>query len=82
MKINWKLRIKNKATLTAILAAVIGGVYGVSNALGVELPKTQTEIMALGAAVLSALQLMGIIVDPTTSGVEDSNKAMTYTEPK
>ena len=31
--------------------------------------------------VLTFLGLIGVIVDPTTAGIGDSNRAMSYTEP-
>jgi phi LC3 family holin len=82
MKINWKLRLRNKAVLAAIIAAIVGGVYGVCTPLGIELPKSQESIMAIAAAALSLLQLLGIIVDPTTKGIADSDRAMNYDEPR
>jgi phi LC3 family holin len=38
--------------------------------------------MAIAAAALSLLQLLGIIVDPTTKGIADSDRAMNYDEPR
>ena len=32
--------------------------------------------------IFTILALLGIVVDPTTEGVSDSNQAMTYEEPK
>ena len=32
-------------------------------------------------ALFSVLAILGIVVDPTTNGIEDSNRAMSYTEP-
>ena len=34
------------------------------------------------AAVFGVLAILGIVVDPTTSGITDSKQALTYTEPK
>ncbi|WP_276736181.1 phage holin [Bacillus sp. (in: firmicutes)] len=33
-------------------------------------------------ALLTFLTAMGIVVDPTTIGISDSDQAMEYTEPK
>ena len=38
--------------------------------------------MAAVTPLLSALVLMGVVVDPTTEGVGDSARALTYTEPR
>ena len=42
---------------------------------------TQDSVMQVIAAVLQLLSLLGVIVDPTTKGIADSNRALTYDEP-
>ncbi len=75
MNINWKLRYKNKATLTAILATVVL----LAQQLGLKLPDNISEVFN---TVLTLLVLLGIINDPTTAGIEDSVQALTYSVPK
>lgn len=82
MNINWKLRLKNKATLTAIIAALISLVYNILDAVGVVPSIGQDRIMEIVTVALTFLALIGIITDPTTSGVTDSKQAMNYEEPK
>lgn len=82
MKINWKLRLKNKATLTALGGATLVFVYSVANALGVTLPVEQAQVTDFLAALLVLLVSLGIVVDPTTKGVDDSEQAMGYDSPK
>ena len=79
---NLKLRLKNKATLTAIIAAVITCVYSIAVALGVELEVGQEQVVGIVGVILTILTGLGILVDPTTKGIEDSDRAMNYTEPK
>jgi len=38
-------------------------------------------VMQIVDQVLTVLGLLGIIVDPTTAGVNDSDRAMQYVEP-
>lgn len=78
---NWKLRFRNKATLTAIIFAVIAIVYKILNLAGVELAITEGTVKEVVEMVIFLLCLLGIVVDPTTDGVGDSNRAMTYEEP-
>ena len=73
--INWKLRFKNKATLLAIASTVILLIQQ----LGFKLPDNIADIVN---TFLTLLVLLGVINDPTTAGVGDSAKALTYTEPK
>ena len=75
MKINWKLRFKNKATLAAIAATIIL----LAQQLGLKLPENISEVVN---TALTLLVLLGVINDPTTTGVSDSDNAMNYTEPK
>ena len=73
--INWKLRFKNKATLLAIASTVILLVQQ----LGFKLPDNIADIVN---TFLTLLVLLGVINDPTTEGISDSPKALTYNEPK
>lgn len=82
MKINWKLRFQNKVTLTAIVLAVIGLVYQFLGIAGYVPAISQETIVQLAGAVINLLVLLGIVVDPTTSGASDSEQAMSYDEPR
>ena len=42
---------------------------------------TQNHIVQLVNQVLTFLGLIGVIVDPTTAGLGDSERALGYTEP-
>ena len=82
MKINWSLRLKNKTTLTAIILAVIALVYQVLGLFGVVPGISESQITEVAGMAINLLCLLGIVVDPTTSGVSDSNQAMAYSTPK
>ena len=73
--INWRLRFQNKATLLAIASTVILLIQQ----LGFKLPDNIAEVVN---TFLTLLVLLGVINDPTTEGISDSPKALTYTEPK
>ena len=73
--INWKLRFKNKATLLAIAGTLIL----LAQQLGLKLPDNIEDVVN---TVLTLLVLLGVINDPTTAGVGDSPKALTYSEPE
>jgi len=79
--INWKLRGQNKATLLAIFALAIQIVYRILDACGVIPPVSAEWVLELVADALSLLVLLGVIVDPTTDGVNDSIRAMSYDKP-
>ena len=81
MNINWKLRLANKTTLLAIISAAVVFAYSVAQALGLDLPVGQQQVMDAVTSVLTVLAAVGVVVDPTTEGVSDSTRAMLYDEP-
>lgn len=74
MKINWKLRFKNKATLAAIVATTIL----LAQQLGFKLPDNISDV---ANTALTLLVLIGVVNDPTTAGITDSKRALEYYEP-
>lgn len=81
MKINWKLRLMNRTTLTAMAASVLSLVYIVLGILDIAPGVSQSTAMEWVAAGLNALTLLGVITDPTTQGVGDSPRALSYDAP-
>ena len=81
MKINWKVRLKNKTWLLAFLGTITAFVYQLLSladivpAIGEDL-----TIQLIGIAV-NLLVTLGIVQDPTTAGVSDSAQALDYTCP-
>lgn len=82
MKINWKLRFQNKATLTAIILAFVALVYQILVLFGVTPSVSESQIVEIVGMIINLLCLLGIVVDPTTSGLTDSDQAMDYKAPK
>ena len=84
MKINWKVRIKNKNFWISLIPAllllvqVVAAVFGFSLDLG----ELGNKLLAVVNAAFGVLAVMGIVTDPTTKGVSDSAQAMTYEKPK
>lgn len=80
--INWKLRFKNKTTLIAMIGAVITFVYQILSLLGVTPKISQDTVVQLVSLIINVLVALGIVVDPTTSGISDSEQALNYQVPK
>lgn len=84
MSINWKVRAKNKTFWLALIPAVlllaqqVAGLFGVALDFG----GLKDQLTAIVGTVFTLLAILGIVADPTTAGVGDSEQAMTYTEPK
>ena len=81
MKINWKERIKNKVWLGSFFSLVVGFIYSLLALFDVFPAVTQNLVVQLLNQLLTFLGLIGVIVDPTTAGVGDSDRAMGYEEP-
>lgn len=81
--INWKVRLKNKVFWMEIIPALALVVQAVAAVFGWSLDFTQLtgKILAVVDAVFAVLVILGIVVDPTTEGIQDSKRAMSYTEP-
>nr|DAT23934.1 MAG TPA: holin [Caudoviricetes sp.] len=83
MMINWKVRILNKTfwlTLVPALALLLQtflSVFGVK----IELGETINKLLVFINALFGVLVIVGIVNDPTTSGISDSSRAMTYERP-
>ena len=79
--INWKVRFKNKVWLGSFFSLVVGFIYSMMGIFDVFPAVTQNVVMQLINQVLTFLGMIGVIVDPTTAGIGDSQRAMTYEEP-
>ncbi len=81
MKLNWKVRFKNKTWLTMFISLIVGFVFNLLKLFDVVPSFSENLVMNIVGQVLTFLGLIGVIVDPTTAGIDDSNRAMSYEEP-
>jgi len=81
MKINWKERFKNKVWLTLFVINSIGIIYALLSLLHITPSITESSLKDFAVMVILALSDLGIITDPTTKGLNDSDRAMTYGTP-
>ena len=81
--INWKVRIKNKAFWVAIIPALALVAQAVAALFGytLDLSTLTGKVLAVVDAVFAVLVILGIVTDPTTAGVGDSERAKGYEEP-
>lgn len=80
--INWKVRFKNKLWLTTFVFTIIAFIYQVLGMFDIVPPVSENALTQAIGYVINILVAIGVVVDPTTSGISDSELAMTYTEPK
>lgn len=73
--INLKLRLQNKATLVALISAV----FLMLQQFGLHIPSNIQEGVN---TLVVILVILGIVTDPTTKGVADSEQALNYHQPR
>ncbi len=84
MKINWRVRLLNKTFWLALIPALILLVQIVFNWFGFQFASelVENEAVKFINAVFLVLAVLGIVNDPTTKGLTDSNQARTYKKPR
>ena len=82
LQINWKLRIQNVTTLISLIACLVSLIYTILGLFGIVPPVSQELWVQLFSLILEILVALGVIVDPTTKGITDSNQALTYDVPR
>lgn len=84
MSVNWKVRIKNKSFWSALVPAVLLLVQVCAAPFGYEwdFGVLNAQLAAIVNALFAVLAILGIVADPTTEGMGDSEQAMGYDEPK
>ena len=84
MKINWKVRIKNKTFWIAIIPATLLLIQSVAFVFGItlNLGDLGNRLLAVVESVFVILAILGVVTDHTTAGISDSDTALTYTTPK
>ena len=78
MKINWKVRLRNKTWLASVLALIVSIAYDLLAMLDVVPPLSEDWLMSLLQTILTLLTALGVVIDPTTDGAADSDRAMNY----
>lgn len=78
--INWKVRIKNKTFWLTLIPAVLLLVQAVSAPFGYtwDFVVLNQQLAAIINALFAVLAILGVVTDPTTRGVGDSERALTY----
>ena len=80
---NWRVRIKNKWFWITLIPAVLLLVQQVAAIFGIQLDfrEVEAQVLAVVETVFLILGILGIVVDMTTKGIGDSERAQEYTEP-
>lgn len=83
-KINWKVRIKNPNFWVALIPAILLVIQQVAGIFGfaLDLGDVGDKLMSLVYSIFAVLAIIGVVNDPTTKGISDSSRALTYDRPK
>lgn len=83
MTVNWLVRFKNKNFWLSLIPAVLLLVQVVASVFGftLDLGELGNKLLEVVNALFAVLVILGVVNDPTTEGLSDSNRAMTYEEP-
>ena len=81
--INWKIRLMNKQFWLSLIPALALTAQAVAAVFGWEIDLTTAvgKLLTVVNTVFALLVVLGIVVDPTTEGVGDSERALGYNEP-
>lgn len=82
MSINWKLRLQNKSTLTALIGLFFVLLKQIGDMFGVDFTTQIEQLSGIVGTILTALGILGVITDPTTKGVSDTGIVQTYQQPR
>ncbi|WP_206459454.1 phage holin [Anaerovorax sp. IOR16] len=92
MKVNWKVRVKNPLFWISLIGVIFSPVLAAMGIKTVDLSTWNSILDVLktfvsnpyliGTAFMAVLTFLGVTNDPTTSTLNDSDRAMTYRELK
>lgn len=82
MKINFKLRLKNKVTLVALVAVIVPFIYQVLGIFDIVPKISEGDVEQFLGLLINFLAILGVVVDPTTAGMKDTDLAMAYNKPR
>lgn len=82
-QINWKVRMANKTFWLSLIPAVLLLVQVVASVFGftLDLGELGNKLLEVVNALFAVLAILGVVNDPTTAGVADSQRAMSYEAP-
>lgn len=81
MRINWKLRFQNRVVALSAITLALDIIYNILAMCGITPHVSESQILSVAERVIELLAIAGILTDPTTQGLSDSEKAMQYAMP-
>lgn len=82
MKINWKNRLKNGTTLTAIIGALLSFVKQITEIFGIDISHQLEQVSGIIGTIITLLVGMGVVTNPNTKGVSDAGIDLDLNAPR
>lgn len=81
--INWRVRATNKTFWLALVPAFLLLIQAAAQVFNVSLDFTNLnkDLLNVINALFVVLTILGVVADPTTKGLGDSERALTYEKP-
>ena len=80
--LNLKVRLRNPVFWLTAIPAIAACVYTILGLFGIVPAIAEDALVNALSAIIAALATLGVLIDPTTSGIKDSKQAMEYIVPK
>lgn len=83
MRVNWKVRLRNRHFWLQIVPALLllAQVAAAPFGYAWDFVVLNEQVAAIVNAAFSVLTILGVVADPTTEGLGDSERAMGYERP-
>lgn len=78
MKINWKIRFKNKTWLLSFLTTMVVFAYQILGMFGIVPAVSEDMIIQLISVIMNMLIALGVVIDPTTPTINDDEDKLNY----
>lgn len=84
MNVNWKVRIKNKMFWLTLIPAMVLLIQATAGVMGytLDLNAIGDKLIIVVNTLFTVLTILGVVVDPTTPGINDSHRALGYEKPE
>lgn len=82
MKLNLKVRMKNPVFWLTMIPALASCVYTILGLFSIVPSVSEDMLVNALTAIITALTTLGVLTDPTTKGVSDSERALDYHKPQ
>lgn len=76
VKLNLLVRLKNKAFVISMFTTVVAFIYQMLALFNIVTPISQEQTTQIFMIIVNLLAGLGVLVDPTTKGLSDSERVL------